>query len=138
MSKNDSKIIELKEGIAKKKKALAGGHVKVTTKTNCSLQINGTRYNINTLKGQELQRVLIAVNVLFLSAKDLEIQDEYKHDGYILQDWLSDLKSRVKVEQYKKKVKEMGALEKQLDSLLSDDKLTELTLVGISDLIGNL
>jgi hypothetical protein len=138
MSKNDDKIIGMKEEILKKKKELSKGSVKVTTITNCSLNIVDKRYNINTLKGQELQHLLVSVNMLFLSAKDLKMQDDFKYDGYLLGDWISDLKSRVAVEEYKKKVKEMTALEKQLDSLLSSDKQTELEIDGISELINNL
>lgn len=138
MSKNDSKIIELKEGITKKRKDLSRASVKTTTITNCSIAIEGKRYNINTLKGTDLQHLLVSVNILLLSATDLRIQDEFKHDGYLLGDWISDLKSRVEVEKYKKKVKEMTALEKQLDSLLSKDKQTELEISGISELINGL
>jgi len=138
MSKNDNKIIELKEGIVKKKKEISEVSVKVTTTTNCSITVEGRRYNINTLKGVELQHLLITVNTLLLSAKDLNIQDEFKYDGYLLGDWISDLKSRVEVEKYKKKVKEMTTLEKKLDSLLSADKQTELEIGDISELINNL
>lgn len=135
MSKNDSKIIELKADIAKKKKALSGNTPKATSKTNGSIQVEGTRYNINVLKGMELQTVLLAVNSYFLSAVDLGIQDEYLYDGYLLSDWMEDLKSRMAVEQYKVKVKAMGELEKKLDGLLSEDKQTELELDNISNLI---
>ena len=138
MNTNDDKIIELKSTITKKKKELSKLSVKITTITNCSISIDGKRFNINTLKGTELQYLLILVNTLFLSAKDLGIQDEYKYDNYLLGDWLSDLKSRVEVEKYKKKMKEMATMEKQLDNLLSADKQTELEISDISALVGDL
>lgn len=139
MSKNDDKILELKAEVAKKKEELSKMTKKVTTKTNCSLSLGeGSRININTLKGDTLLYTLITINSYYMSAKDLGLASTYKINGYLMSDWMEDLKSRVEVEEYKTKMKELTAMEEKLGRMLSDDKKTELELNDISSMLKGL
>jgi hypothetical protein len=74
---------------------------------------------------------------MVLSAVNLSIDlEDVVICGNSLYDWIQDAKDRLAVLEYKQKDTELKAMEKQLDSLLSKDKQTELELDDITRKLG--
>lgn len=133
MSKNDERVLQLKEIIDKKKAELK------TTKrfaplTNCVLDLEGQKYNLNVLHLNDLRLLLVRLNMYLISSKDLNINLEFA--GYNIVEWITDIKSKIEVFEHKKKESELKALEAKLDKMLSDEKKTELELDEITALLG--
>ena len=130
-TKNDSKILLLRKQIEEKKKKL-GKRPKFEPITNCSLILNDQRFNLHVLSLSKCKYVLIVLNSFLLSSKDLDIKD-YSWEGYLLEDWIKDLKSRLNVLEYNAEIARLKKLEEKLDKLLSEEKQTELTLGEIEN-----
>ena len=80
--------------------------------------------------------LLIKLNALLISAKDLEIDTStLMISGSSLDDWIADVKANLEVQRYKDEKKKLDMLEKQLTALLSDDKQTELQIDSLEELL---
>lgn len=132
MSKNDERVLQLKEIIEKKKLELKCVK-KFTPFTNCVLDLEGQKYNLNVLQLNDLQILLVRLNMYVISAKDLGINLEIS--GYNVAEWITDIKCKIEIFEYKKKEGELKALEAKLDKMLSDEKKTELELDEIAALL---
>lgn len=128
---NDAKIIELQRKIEEKKKKL----VKFTfvPLTNCSLELDGQRYNIQVLSKEQLTLLLIRVNMYKISADQLDV--ECILSGYDIDKWLSDISIRLKILSRKDEERKLKDLEDTLLQLLSGDKKTEIKLKDIENLL---
>ena len=131
-TKNDERVLQLKEIIEKKKLELKGIK-KFTPLTNCVLDLDGQKYNLNVLQLSDLQILLVRLNMYLISAKDLRINLEIS--GYNIAEWITDIKCKIEIFEYKKKETELKALEAKLDKMLSDEKKTELELDEIAALL---
>jgi hypothetical protein len=131
---NDKKIMELKKQIAEKKTKLEGINRFVPI-TNCSVEIDGQRYNIQVLQKEQLIHLMVRVNLYRMSAKDLELTEEFNISGYKPEDWITDLKARLDILSKKDEERKLKAMEEKLDRLLSDEKKTELELDEIESLL---
>lgn len=132
MSKNDERVLQLKEIIDKKKLELKGAK-KFTPLTNCILDLEGQKYNLNVLRLNDLQLLLVRLNMYLMSAKDLKINLEIS--GYNIAEWITDIKCKIEIFEYKKKEAELKTLEVKLDKMLSDEKKAELELDEIAALL---
>ena len=132
---NDNNIIELKNKIAEKKKALKATE-NFNPKTNCSLKLGETvSTNIRAEVSKErLTQLLVEVNMLKMSADNLKIND-YKLSGYSPSDWVDDLQARLMIVDKKQEENRLKVLEEKLNALLSLDKKVELELQGLSNQI---
>lgn len=127
---NDKKIMELKQQIAEKKIKLEGISRFVPI-TNCSLEIDGQRYNIQVLQKEQLIQLMIKVNLYLMSAKDLKLDEDYIISGYKPEEWITDMKAKLDIISKKDEERKLKAMEEKLDKLLSDEKKTELELNDI-------
>lgn len=131
-TKNDERVLQLKEIIEKKKSEL-----KIVKRfipiTNCILDLEGQKYNLNVLQSIDLQLLLIKLNMYLMSAKDLGVDLELS--GYNITEWITDIKGKIEIFEYKKKESELKTLEAKLDKMLSDEKKTELELDEIAALL---
>lgn len=136
-TKNDERILMLKEQIEEKKREL-GKQPRFSPITTCLFDREGCRVNIHTLTSvKDINAMLVFFNTYVISAKDLDIDcAEVELCGFSVLDWMEDLKSKKAVIEYSAKKEQLTALEKKLDKLLSDDKKTELEIEAIADLIG--
>ena len=136
-TKNDERILMLKEQIEEKKKEL-GKQPRFSPITTCLFDREGCRVNIHTLTSiKDINAMLVFFNTYVMSARDLDIDcAEVELDGFSVLDWMEDLKSKKAVVEYTIKKEQLSTLEKKLDKLLSDDKKTELEIDAIADLIG--
>ena len=133
MSKNDERVLQLKKIIDDKKAELKAVK-RFTPLTNCVLDLDGQKYNLNVLHMADLQLLLVKLNMYLMSANSLAINLEIA--GYNIAEWIADIKSKIEIFEYKKKESELKALEAKLDKMLSDEKKTELELDEIAALLG--
>lgn len=131
-TKNDDRVLQLKEIIDKKKIELKGAK-RFTPLTNCVLDLEGQKYNLNVLQLNDLQMLLVRLNMYLISAKDLQISLEMS--GYNLEEWISDIRCKIEIFEYKQKEVELKRLEVKLDKMLSDEKKTELELDEIAAML---
>ena len=131
---NDKKIMELKKQIAEKKVKLEGINRFVPV-TNCSIEVDGQRYNLNTLQKEQMIQLMVRINLYRISAKDLELTEEFNISGYKPEDWITDLKARLDILSKKDEERKLKAMEEKLDRMLSDEKKTELELDDIEAML---
>lgn len=132
--KNDDRIMQLKEQIEKKREELAASNtIRFIPITNCLLVIDKTTYNLHVDSSELL---LIKLNSMRLSAKDLGIDtNKLMISGYSLDNWITDVKNNLSIQNYRTEKKKLDSLEKQLTALLSDDKQTELQIDSLEELL---
>lgn len=133
---NDERILKLRAGIAKKKEEL-GKISRFTPVTNCSIEIDGQRFNIHTLQKEQLTTLLVKLNTYLLSAKDLEMELTFEISGFLVTDWMDDVKSKLDILSKKDKEKELKAQEELLSQLLSERKKVELQLDAIESMLND-
>lgn len=134
-TKNDERIIKLKEIIEKKREELNNMHSRFAPKTNCILQLDGETYNLN-VSTQNLTYLLVKINALVQSAELLNMSaEEVTISGFSLADWFDDIKSKKDSIDYRDKKRELTTIENKLNSLLSSDKQTELQIDSLEALL---
>lgn len=134
MSKNDDRIIELKQQIEAKKNALAEQRFRFVPETNCVLELDGLTYNLNVCTEDTLTLLMIKLNTYVMSAKDLDIPSPII-SGYEIDLWISDIKNKLAANANKREETNLKKMEAKLDKLLSDDKKTELEIDEIASLL---
>ena len=134
MSKNDDRILELKSQIESKKKELTEKKVRFSPETNCILELDGEKYNLNVCADEVLINLLIKLNMYLMSANNLGITPP-NFSGYSVDLWMIDIKSKLAVSELRKEEVALRAMESKLDKLLSDDKKTELEIDEIASLL---
>ena len=134
MSKNDDRILELRKQIEKKKDDIASRKVKFSPETNCVLDFDGERYNLNVVSDDTLTLLIIRLNMYNMSADNLKMQYPII-SGYSTDLWIQDIKSKLAVSGMKKEENDLKKMEAKLTKLLSDDKKTELEIDEIAELL---
>lgn len=134
MTKNDEKIMILKKQIEEKKEKLKKAE-KFSPITNCSLEVDGVRHNINVLQKEQIVTLLVKLNTYAMSAKDLGILSDYNISGFNVEDWLTDLKAKLDNLSRKEEEMKLKAMEGKLHQLLSNDKKVELEIEEIESLL---
>ncbi len=131
---NDNKILELKKLIYEKKKALTEKKIRFTPETNCLLDLDNVRYNLNVCTEDVLMMLMIKLNMYSISSNDLKIPIPVI-SGYSVDVWINDIKNKLTVLAAKREENELKKMESKLDKLLSDDKKTELEINEIAALL---
>lgn len=131
MSKNDERVLQLKKLIETKKAELFTQ--KFVPITNCVLDMEDKKYNLNVLQEKELEFLMVKLNAYAMSADNLKI--DLVISGYGVNEWLTDISGKLAIITDKKKRDELKALEAKLDKMLSDEKKTELELDEIAALL---
>lgn len=126
--KNDERVLLLKKQIDEKRNGLAAQ--KFSPKTNCIIDLDGQKYNINVLQVNELELLLVKLSVYSEFAENLGFK--LVISGYLINEWITDIDQKLAVIKDKKKRDELKELENRLDKLLSDEKKTELILDEIA------
>lgn len=134
MSKNDDRILELKKQIEMKKQDLSKRKARFVPETNCILELDGNKYNLNVMSAEELTLLVIKLNMFIMSSDALKLPHPII-GGYITDLWISDISNKLEALSTKKKEFELKQMESKLDKMLSDDKKTELELDGIAALL---
>ena len=131
MSKNDERVLQLKKLIETKKAELSTQ--RFVPITNCVLDMEDKKYNLNVLQEKELEFLMVKLNAYAMSADNLKI--DLVISGYGVNEWLTDISRKLAIITDKKKRDELKALEAKLDKMLSDEKKTELELDEIAALL---
>lgn len=131
---NDQKILELKKQIEEKKKQIKKVD-KFTPVTNCSIELDGIRYNIHTLNRTSAINLLVKLGALLTSAINLGLEEEYVVSGYKVNEWLIDIKSKMENLNRIEEENKLKGLESKLDQLLSNEKKVELELGEIESML---
>ena len=131
---NDEKIMALKSQIQEKKKSLKTKK-RFTPITNCNLELDGVRYNIQVPNKEILTTLLVKLNMYRLSVVDLGLEDEYIISGYNVNEWITDVKLKLEILKYEEEDRKLKRLELQLENLLSNEKKVSLAIDEIEELI---
>ena len=131
MSKNDERVLQLKKLIETKKSELSTQ--RFVPMTNCVLDMEDKKYNLNVLQEKELEFLMVKLNAYSMSADNLKI--DLVISGYGVNEWLADISGKLAIIIDKKIRDELKALEAKLDKMLSDEKKTELELDEIAALL---
>lgn len=134
MVSNDEKIIKLKAQIEEKRKQL-DKVTRFSPVTNCSIEIDNIRYNIQVLSREQLILLMVKLNAYKMSAINLDLINECIISGYNVQDWISDIKSRLDIVSYKAEENKLKSMESKLHELLSNEKKTELAIDEIEKML---
>jgi hypothetical protein len=132
---NDDKILSLREKATNKIKELGKNTSKFVPITSCSIQVDGISYNIHVATKEQLVGLLVRLNAYKMSAVDLNLLDEYVISGYKINDWISDIKTKLDIILHKEEQDKLRKLDKKLDEMLSSDKKVELELEQIAKLL---
>lgn len=134
MSKNDDKILELKKQIETKKNDLAARKVRFSPETNCVLDLDGNKFNLNVLDDGALMFLMLKLNLYNMSADNLKMPHPII-SGYSVDLWINDIKSKLAVAGMKREEADLKRMEAKLDKLLSEEKKTELEIDEIASLL---
>lgn len=134
MSKNDNRILELKKQVDEKRKKILSNKTKFVPSTNCILELEGNKYNLNVLTEDQLKVLLIRLNTYRLSVDDLQMEP-FSISGYLLAEWMNDVRNKLNEKLIRKEEMNLKSMEETLDKLLSEDKKTELELDSIAEMI---
>lgn len=138
-SKNDDKIVQLKEVIAKKKKDL-GEEPKFRPTTTCQLKIDlSFNTNVHTLNSiQSANNALMYLGLYELAAEKAGLASEdVQINGFTIQEWKKDVLAKKALVEYHLKKQELTSLEEKLDGMLSEARKNALTLDEIAGLLNN-
>ena len=134
MNKNDDRILVLKKQIEAKKKDLSERKIRFSPETNCVLELDGNKYNLNVLDEGTLMFLILKLNLYNMSADNLKMPHTML-SGYSIDLWISDIKSKLAVAGMKREESDLRRMEAKLDKLLSEDKKTELEIDEIATLL---
>ena len=133
--KNDDKILELQSQIAKKKEEHKNKNKKFSPATNCVIELDGVKYNLQVLGREQITILLIKLNLYQMSIKDLKLDEIIMISGFTLEDWITDIKNKIEAIKYKEEESKLKDMENKLNKLLSDEKKTELEIDEIAALL---
>lgn len=139
MTKNiDTQINQMLEQVSKKKDQVEQLRKDIPKKwvTNCSLRLPcGKHLNIATLNKEA---IIEATMFLIQDAKcyseaiqALGLDDEYAYEGFSKEEWLEDLKKKLKSLELRDEEVKLNNLEKRLKQIMSEDQKREQELSDI-------
>jgi hypothetical protein len=131
---NDVKIMELRTQIEEKKSKLKKAK-KFNPATNCSIELDGVRSNLQVLTKEQLISLMVKLNTYRLSAVDLNLLSEYTISGFKVDEWIADIKSKLEIVALREEENKLQELESKLYILLSTDKKVELEIGAIESMI---
>lgn len=134
-NQNDTKILELKSQIQEKKDKLSKTKKRFTPITNCSIELDGTRYNLNTLPKDQLVSLMVKLNIYKLAINDLGLLDDYFISGFKINDWMTDIKTKFEIMNLKEEENKLQEMENRLEVLLSNEKKVELEIGSIESML---
>lgn len=129
---NDNRILELKEQIKIKRDKLSkvGRFAPIT---NCIIDLDGTKSNIQALKKDQL--ILLACKLQSYKRSADELSLELNISGFSVNDWLTDIKAKLEILSVKDEEAKLKAMEEKLTTLLSNEKKVELEIDEIENML---
>lgn len=125
---NDTKILDLKASIEKKKKEVK--NQKFQPLTSCVLTVHGETSNIHTLGYKGLELLLVEITALHMAAQALKIGN-FELCGFPIVHWIADIQSKMEIISAKEEEQKLKQMETKLSKLLSTDAQVELEISEI-------
>lgn len=135
---NDEMILKLKEQIANRKAEFDKLPKNFVAETSCIyIDEAGERHNLRVMTAEQLIPLRVKLHMYEMSANDLGIDiHSFTVSGFTIDKWMHDIQGRLDEIKRRDTEKDLKADEKLLDSLLSEDKKTELALKDIAARLG--
>ncbi len=124
---NDKIILSLKKDIDNKEKLLSKVD-KFSPITNCNLELENIRYNLNVLDKKQVQYLIIKLTIIKKVNGEIFPDDNIEFSGYKIDDWIADLHSKYNILNIKTEESRLKILKSKLHNLLSNDTKVELEL----------
>jgi hypothetical protein len=145
-TKVDKAVLQLLTKVREKKEAIKTAQKKPQWLTSCTLDLAGgsrsaqDRLNIQTVRDKA--RLMEVGAFLLRREKDtkqaadlLELPYDGSYMGYPIVDWIADLKTRVGMLKVEEQKKELDALNKRVDKLVSPEQRREMELLELQKLL---
>ena len=135
---NDEMILKLKDQIATRKAEFDKLPKNFVAETSCIyIDDSGDKFNLRVMNVDQLIPLRVRLHMYEMSANDLGIDiNDFTVSGFTIDKWMHDIQGRLDEIKRRDAEKELKADEKLLDSLLSEDKKTELALKDIAARLG--
>lgn len=131
---NDEVVLELRGQVNAKKKLLKDTE-KFSPKTNCSLQLDGERFNLNVIEKPTILLLLGKLQGLKTSLYTILPDESLEIGGFSVDLWIGDLKNKFSTLNRKLEEERLKKLEEKLYNLLSLDTKVELEIENIKNQI---
>ncbi len=142
VNKNDNRILELKKKIEQERATLKESNSRFQPITSCILEFAGQKYNLNAMSANDLLLLLSLLSVI--EQANTEIAEEMQFvkpatvNGYLLAEWIIDIRKKLDQVLYREKKAKLDKLEKQLTDLLTGETQTKLKVDNLEDELNNL
>ena len=142
VKKNDDRILELKKKIESEREALKESNSRFQPITSCILEFAGQKYNLNAMSANDLLLLLSLLSVIEQAntkiAEEMQIIKPATVNGYLLTEWITDIRKKLDQVLYREKKAKLDKLEKQLTDLLTGETQTKLKVDNLENELNNL
>ena len=142
VNKNDNRILELKKKIEQERATLKESNSRFQPITSCILEFAGQKYNLNAMSANDLLLLLGTLSVMeqvtTKVAEEMQFIKPATVNGYLLTEWIIDIRKKLDQVLYREKKAKLDKLEKQLTDLLTGETQTKLKVDNLEDELNNL
>ena len=142
LNKNDNRILELKKKIEQERATLKESNSRFQPITSCILEFAGQKYNLNAMSANDLLLLLGTLSVMeqvtTKVAEEMQFIKPATVNGYLLTEWIIDIRKKLDQVLYREKKAKLDQLEKQLTDLLTGETQTKLKVDNLEDELNNL
>ena len=142
VNKNDNRILELKKKIEQERATLKESNSRFQPITSCILEFAGQKYNLNAMSANDLLLLLSLLSVIEQAntkiAEETQFIKPATVNGYLLAEWIIDIRKKLDQVLYREKKAKLDKLEKQLTDLLTGETQTKLKVDNLEDELNNL
>ena len=142
VNKNDNRILELKKKIEQERATLKESNSRFQPITSCILEFAGQKYNLNAMSANDLLLLLSLLSVMeqvtTKVAEEMQFIKPATVNGYLLTEWITDIRKKLDQVLYREKKAKLDKLEKQLTDLLTGETQTKLKVDNLEDELNNL
>ena len=141
-SKVDQSVMKLLKKVREKKEKIEKAKKRPRWKTNCIVGIDNRTVNIQTVRDEDkildACSSLIGMKDLFgRSAKLLGLEFDGLYDGYPIDEWIEDLKTRVGMLNLEKEKKELEELDRRVNKLVTSEQRREMELLELEKILSD-
>ena len=142
VNKNDNRILELKKKIEQERATLKESNSRFQPITSCILEFAGQKYNLNAMSANDLLLLLGTLSVMeqvtTKVAEEMQFIKPATVNGYLLAEWIIDIRKKLDQVLYREKKAKLDKLEKQLTDLLTGETQTKLKVDNLENELNNL
>ena len=142
VNKNDNRILELKKKIEQERATLKESNSRFQPITSCILEFAGQKYNLNAMSANDLLLLLGTLSVMeqvtTKVAEEMQFIKPATVNGYLLTEWIIDIRKKLDQVLYREKKATLDKLEKQLTDLLTGETQTKLKVDNLENELNNL